>query len=62
MESNDQVNELYCRFYKAVELAEATSNRNAGKELGINEKLVQDGGRKRWSKVKLPRAMQLILR
>ena len=28
--------------HKAVELAEATSNRNAGKELGINEKLVQD--------------------
>ena len=27
---------------KTVELAEATSNRNAGKELGINEKLVRD--------------------
>ena len=28
--------------HKTVELAEATSNRNAGKELGINEKLVRD--------------------
>ena len=32
-----------CFKLKAVELAEATSNRNAGKELGINEKLVRDG-------------------
>ena len=29
-------------MHKAVELAEATSNSNAGKELGFNEKLVQD--------------------
>ena len=28
--------------HKAVELAEATNNRNAGKELGINKKLVWD--------------------
>ena len=33
---------------KVVELAEATSNRNAGKELGINEKLVRD-----WRKRKM---------
>ena len=42
---------------KAVELAEAISNRNAGKESGINEKLVRD-----WRKklVKLPRASRAI--
>ena len=28
-----------CFKLKAIELAEATSNRNAGKELGIHEKL-----------------------
>ena len=33
---------------KVVELAEATSNRNTGKELGINEKLVRD-----WRKRKM---------
>jgi len=27
---------------KAVELAEATNNRSAGKTLGINEKLIRD--------------------
>ena len=32
---------------KAIELAEATSNRNAGKELGINEKLVRDRRKKK---------------
>ena len=32
--------------FKAIELAEA-SNRNAGKELGINEKLVQDWRKKK---------------
>ena len=33
--------------FKAIELAEATSNRNTEKELGINEKLCGIGGRKR---------------
>ena len=53
-ESDDQANGLYLLF-KVVALAEATSNRNAGKELGIQEKLVQE------EKDKLPRAMRLIL-
>ena len=33
---------------KVIELAEATSNRNAGKELGINEKLVWDLDEVHW--------------
>ena len=37
---------------KAIELAEATSNRNAGKELGIKEKLVQDWRKKTTELVK----------
>ena len=35
---------------KAIELAEATSNRNVGKELGINESLCGIGGRKKRNK------------
>ena len=47
-ESDDQVNKLYRRFkLKAIELAEATSNRNAGKELVINKKLVCDWRKKK---------------
>ena len=45
---------------KAVELAEATSNRNAGKELGITEKLVRDWRKKKTEIVKLPRASRAI--
>ena len=45
---------------KAVELAEATSNRNAGKELGINEKLVRDWRKKKTELVKLPRTSRAI--
>ena len=41
---------------KAVKLAETTSNRNAGKELGINEKLVRDWRKKKTELVKLPRS------
>ena len=37
---------------KAIELAEATSNRNAGKQLGINEKLVRDWRKKKTELVK----------
>ena len=43
-----------------IELAEATSNWNAGKELGINEKLVQDWRKKNMELVKLPRASRAI--
>ena len=32
---------------QAIDLAEATSIRNAGKELGVNEKLVPDWRKKR---------------
>ena len=32
---------------QAIELAEATSIRNAGKELGVNEKLMRDWRKKR---------------
>ena len=47
-ESDDQANGLYRLFkLKAVDLAEATSNRNAGKELGIKEKLVWDWRKKK---------------
>ena len=37
---------------KAIELAEATSNRYARKELGINEKLVRDWRKKKTELVK----------
>ena len=36
-----------CFKLKAVELAEATSNRNAAKELGIKKKLVRDCRKKK---------------
>ena len=36
----------FCFKLKAVELDEAISTRNAGKELGINEKLVRDWRKK----------------
>ena len=45
-ESDDQANWLYLLF-KAVALAEATNNRNAEKELGIQEKLVRDWRKKK---------------
>ena len=43
---------------KAIELAEATSNRNAGKELGIKEKLVQDWRKKTTELVKQTKSKQ----
>ena len=45
---------------KTIELAEATSNRNAGKELGINEKLVWDWRKKGTELVELPRVSRAI--
>ena len=45
---------------KAIELAEATINMNAGKELGINEKLVRDWRKKKMKLVKLPQASRAI--
>ena len=42
-----QMGYTVCLKLKAVALAEATSNRNAGKELGINEKLVRDWRKKK---------------
>ena len=38
---------------KVIELAEATSNRNAGKELGINEKLVWDLDEVHWPELEV---------
>ena len=45
---------------KAVELAEATSNWKAGKELGINEKLVRYWRKKKMELVELPKASRVI--
>ena len=45
---------------KAIELAVATSNRNAAKELEINEKLVRDWRKEKTELVKLPRSSRAI--
>ena len=42
-----------CFKLKVIELAEATSNRNAGKELGINEKLVWDLDEVHWPELEV---------